>query len=149
MGAVLSVPVPVCGERFSAGRTGIIIHGLPLDQVEVAVPPPVAARVRTEILLLSTGILDHLFPTAPAGLLVDSTGIIRHRFLHASCHAVPSAERLDCTLAYAGKLADLFVPVPVFTIFGNGGFLFIRHVLYLRILGKAACYRYLLCLPVS
>ena len=116
-GAILAVSVAISGEWFSTGRANEVVHCLPLHQMKVAVPPPVAAGIRAELFLLPSGILYDGLSTTLAGFLCRSGG-----FLHGSRFSrqpVPVAERFYSAFAYTSELADLFVSESFLAILYN------------------------------
>jgi hypothetical protein len=132
MATILSVGVAVCREGLSAGRADKFIVCLAVDQIEVRVPPGIAAPIRTEL------------PGLPARRLYDGSATAfagRSSFSGGSgdggaAESVPLAVSLDGVLAYPRKLADLLVAASVFAVFRNGSPLFIRHFSTSEIRGR-------------
>lgn len=85
MGAELSVAIPVDHELFSTGRAGKSIVCFPPHQVQMVIPPLIAASVRAEAFPLPARILCDRFAT----LFTDSSRLWR-------CKAIPPAERFYC-----------------------------------------------------
>lgn len=77
--------IPVDHELFSTGRAGKSIVCFPPHQVQMVIPPLIAASVRAEAFPLPARILCDRFAT----LFTDSSRLWR-------CKAIPPAERFYC-----------------------------------------------------
>jgi hypothetical protein len=98
--AVLAISVTVCGEGFAAAGTGEVIYSLPVDAVQVAVPPCSAAGIGAEPSGLSFG-------NELNGL---ATVFAQHGILWCvAIQSVPAAEGPYRVIGNAQGLADFHI----------------------------------------
>lgn len=83
MGAELSVAIPVDHELFSTGRAGKSIVCFPPHQVQMVIPPLIAASIRAESFPLPARVLRDWFPA-----------FLTNGALLWCGEAIPPAERL-------------------------------------------------------
>lgn len=120
MGAELSVAIPIDREFFPTGRAGKSIVCFPPHQVQMGIPPLVAASVRAEAFSLPARILCDRFAT----LFTDSSRLWR-------CKAIPPAERLYCVDRNPKLGSYAAIPCSIPAQRNNLLFLFVIHSWYL------------------
>ena len=121
MAAVFSVAVAVNLELPAAMPTLDVIDGFPLYEMEMAVPPLMAASIRAEPLVLPSGsLLDRLAAALTSLAFLDTLRLCL-RYLH------PAAEGLDGIRWQPQFLCDFLVALALGAKVLDCCFLFLSH----------------------